>query len=88
LGPAHTGSGTIAFDPTFGSSSTLLEFDFTLVEPFSLVKVFGPSKLEQMFFLVFTTIVIPFVVQHSCIEHFDLFFAINFYNKNVDLWNF
>ncbi len=38
-GPASTGTGTIALDPTFGS--------FTLLEPVSLMKVF---KLEQMFF--------------------------------------
>jgi hypothetical protein len=34
------------------------------------------------------TIVIPFVVQHSCIEYFNLFFEINFYNENGDLWKF
>jgi hypothetical protein len=40
-GPASTGTGTIALDPTFGS--------FTLLEPVSLMKVF---KLEQIFLVL------------------------------------
>jgi len=49
LGRAPTGTGTITFDPTFGSF-TLLKLVSTLGELVSLVKVFRLFKLEHMFF--------------------------------------
>jgi hypothetical protein len=48
LGSVPTGTGTIAFGPTFGSF-TLWKLGFTLSEPVSLVKVFRLLKLEQIF---------------------------------------
>ncbi len=46
LGPAPTGTGTIALDPTFGSFY-LTRTTFTSGEPVSLVKVFRLFRLER-----------------------------------------
>jgi hypothetical protein len=52
LGPARTGTGSIALDPTFGSFY-IIKTRFTLGEPVSLVKVFRLFRLECTF-LVFS----------------------------------
>jgi len=50
LGPAPTGTGTIAFNPTFGNS-TLIKTSFTLGELGFLVKVFRLLRLEGIFWV-------------------------------------
>jgi hypothetical protein len=55
LGPALTGTCTMALDPTYGS--------FTLLEPVSLVKVFRLFRSERIF-LVFKEWTQYFDAQH------------------------